>query len=653
MNYWVYFNQNPVIDPADLLILDDAHLAEHCLHSLYSLEIDRFDHKPLFERLVSEMASRFPEYSVLQDALDTSAPPVAPTELLSFLDQNAVATRIREIMDASPEVKAKPDLRFRWHRIRDRIQEANLYMSTRSLWFRPYVYPLIRNEHYETPSQCIYMSATIGQTSDLARRLGTRPIKKIPIPAEYSVSTYGRRLVVMNKIEDKDIPERLARAIFAALTIHPKSVWLCASRADAERYQAIVSEWLKRNGLIGHPTWMLTSLGNEIEEFKKARKGHLFVAGRFDGMDFKADECRLVVLATLPKAINPQEDFFTAYLRDAAFMRRRLNHRVVQALGRCNRSSDDFGVYVLADKRFATHFGRESNRLGLPGNIIAEIDSAEDATELDVKDLVGRIESFLRNDFNDFDRDLEKHIEALPVSNDLEAPTLDTSAQEVNGWTELFDGQNYQNAQVCFSKCYAPVAAAHIRELAGFFLWCQAKSAFLKGNQGDPSARAKALELLQSAIQSGGISSWFNRLNASLNRYISGAQAVKKTIPIEYSGGLSASVRRSPGAPGKPWGALSGVGRAPESEARVNEAWGISGRLGGIGSATRLLCFQALNIIPQRIVAGVVSLVLPGRWLLLRRKLSMKKRAKLLQVMWGKLTINESGPIKNTVTAAS
>lgn len=38
MNYWVYFNQNPVIDPADLLFMDDAHLAEHCLHSLYSVD---------------------------------------------------------------------------------------------------------------------------------------------------------------------------------------------------------------------------------------------------------------------------------------------------------------------------------------------------------------------------------------------------------------------------------------------------------------------------------------------------------------------------------------------------------------------------------------------------------------------------------------
>ena len=51
MNYWVYFNQNPVIDPANMLIMDDAHLAEHCLHSLYSVEITRVTHPELFEGL--------------------------------------------------------------------------------------------------------------------------------------------------------------------------------------------------------------------------------------------------------------------------------------------------------------------------------------------------------------------------------------------------------------------------------------------------------------------------------------------------------------------------------------------------------------------------------------------------------------------------
>lgn len=374
MNYWVYFNQNPVIDAADLLIMDDAHLAEHCLHSLYSVEINEHSHKDLFNALIIELQSRFPEYSVLADAIAGHASLTGATELLSFVDQVKAADRIREIIDTSSDLKSDSDLGFHWRRVRDSLREANIYLSLRSIWIRPYVYPLVSNPHYTGTQQRMYLSATVGDSGDLSRRLGVNAIAKIPVSSEYAEKTSGRRLIVMNRIEDKDIPSRLAAVIFTALQIHPKSVWLCSSEADARKFQTAVSKWLDANGMVGHPTWLLAPLGDEIDQFKASPNGHLFVAGRFDGMDFKADECRLVVLTTLPRAINTQEEFISSYLRDSGFMLKRLNQRIVQALGRCNRAEDDFGVYVLADRRFATHFGRESNKEGLPRNIVAEMD---------------------------------------------------------------------------------------------------------------------------------------------------------------------------------------------------------------------------------------------------------------------------------------
>ncbi len=107
MNYWMYLNQNPVMEPADLLIMDDAHLAEHCLHSLFSVVISIYAHETLFKDLVSELAVRYPEYAVLSDALTPETSKFnTPPELLSFLDQTAVADRIREIIDASPSLES-------------------------------------------------------------------------------------------------------------------------------------------------------------------------------------------------------------------------------------------------------------------------------------------------------------------------------------------------------------------------------------------------------------------------------------------------------------------------------------------------------------------------------------------------------------------
>lgn len=535
MNYWVYFNQNPVIDPADLLVMDDAHLAEHCLHSLYSVEINQHAHESLYETLVTELSVRFPEYSVLQDALDHNSPHSTPTELMSFLDQSDASERIREIIDSSAALQTDTDLRFRWNRLRNRINEANLYLSTQAIWFRPYVYPLTTNRHYSEPTQRIYMSATIGDPADLARRLGTGPITRLSSSSEDESATQGRRMIVMNRIEDDDIPTRLQAAILAALRIHPKSVWLCSSVSEAKRFEQIVSEWLNAHEFVGHPTWVLSSLGEEIDEFKTSAQGHLFVGGRFDGMDFKAEECRLIVLATLPRAINLQEEFFTAYLRDSGFMLRRLNQRIIQALGRCNRAHDDFGVYILADRRFATHFGRESNRCGIPSNIMAEIDCAENATDVTVDELVERVEDFLNRDFSTFDSDLSECLGDVPeMEPEDDLATNATSPDEVMGWTALFDSQDYERAAERFEQCADSASAENLREMTGFFRWCQAKATFLSGRQGNVVARNHTLDVFEQAIECGARSAWFNRLRSSLNRHRTTSSGANTPVLAEY-----------------------------------------------------------------------------------------------------------------------
>lgn len=533
MNYWVYFNQNPIIDPADLLIMDDAHLAEHCLHSLYSVEVDRLRHESLFKSLVTELRERFPEYSVLTEALQEGSPSDQPPELLSFVDQDIATERIREIIDASPVISLDTDFRFRWARTRNVLREANIYLGASSIWFRPYVYPLISNLHYEQSRQRIYLSATIGDPGDLGRRLGARGIVKIPIPPEFSEKTFGRRLIVMNRIEDENFPPRVQGAVLAALRILPKSLWLCSSHRDAVNYRQVVSEWLNSNGLVGHPTWVLTPLGDEIEQFKASPRGHLFVAGRFDGMDFRADECRLVIVTTLPRAINLQEEFISAYLRDSGFMKRRLNQRVIQALGRCNRAEDDFGVYVLADRRFATHFGRESNRGGIPRNIVAEIDMAQDLAENTADALVHSVQQFLNRDFATYDRSIQTYLAQVPIEPSLENDP-DTSSDEVLGWTAMFASQNYRIAADRFEQCWDAAISANRLEVGALHGWHWAKALYLQSRLGEPSARDRSVRVLEDAINRGGRSSWFNRMRASLNRARTSRPMVE-TINAEYS----------------------------------------------------------------------------------------------------------------------
>ena len=539
MNYWVYFNQNPIIDPAGLLIMDDAHLAEHCFHSLYSVEIDRYLHENLFKTLITELQVRFSGYAVLADALVDNVQESFTSELLSFLDQEGVVDRFREIVDTSPDLQNDIDLKFRWRRLRHQLLEANIYISQNAIWIRPYIYPLIANPQYDQTQQCLYMSATIGDTSDLSRRLGTKPIEKIPVLPEYMEKTSGRRLVIMGTMEEEELPRRVTATLAAALRIHPKSVWLCSSKAEALAYRTLISEWLNTNGFVGHQTWLLKPLGEEIDEFKKAPQGHLFVAGRFDGMDFRADECRIVVLTTLPRATDQQEAFIISSLRDDSFMKKRLNQRIVQALGRCNRSDDDYGLYMLADQRFANYFSPESSREGLPRNIVAEIDMAQDSAENPLEDVVKEIEQFLNKNFDQYDEKMHAYLEDVRVQRLSTNAAPDTSSQEVQGWTALFAYQNYHIAADRFEECWSAFRDSPLLALGAFHGWLWAKALYLQSLQGEPSAEEKSLRVLDEAIQKGGgQSGWFNRMRASLNRARQVADPLQDITPREYANEL-------------------------------------------------------------------------------------------------------------------
>jgi hypothetical protein len=518
MNYWVMFNTNPVVDSADLLIVDDAHLAEGALEGGFSVRIDRYTHPELFSELVGELAARLPDYASLADARAESDNPRSGVELMSFLDQQRVEVRMREIINSSAELAIDPDLRYPWQEVEERLAESNVYTSGDSISIRPYCLPAQTIPRWSDPAQRIYFSATIGDPADLQRRLGCGPIVKIS--SHQGAATLGRRMIVLNndqdQFSDSAIPMRIGTVIQTALAKHPKAVWMCSSHAQASQLEQTIVPWLEENGLPSSPVWRIGNQGDEIDDFKHSDTGHLFTAGRFDGMDFAGDDCRLVVLAALPRAINDQEQFVAEYLRDASFLIGRTNQRITQALGRCNRHDEDYALYVLSDRRLAGHLSQESNRRGLPRGFQAELDLAEELDGLDTADLVSKVEQFLDTDFDEYDALLGQLGDAVPETQTSEGDDAD---DEVKGWLAMAGRQDYLEAESCFDRRQKRLDEGNLRELGAFVQYSQAKASHLEGQRGDPAAARRSTAALERAInRGGGSSSWFNRLRSSLHR---------------------------------------------------------------------------------------------------------------------------------------
>ena len=157
LNYWGYINQSPGIDPADILVLDDAHLAENAAHSLFALDIGISEHRTLFQELIGALALRFPHYTRIVDCEQGAQSPFAPVELLSFTDWLDFIPQLEAIMTKSPDCQWGGRLSFSWNRIRPSLRSSLCFVGASSITIRPGCYPLIEEDHVAKPRQRILL----------------------------------------------------------------------------------------------------------------------------------------------------------------------------------------------------------------------------------------------------------------------------------------------------------------------------------------------------------------------------------------------------------------------------------------------------------------------------------------------------------------
>jgi len=306
-----------------------------------------------------------------------------------------------------------------------------------------------------------------------------------------------------------------------------KSLWMCPSFRELERWRAALQETLpEKRGRSKPSIWVLGRDGDELDQFSAAEEGHLFSAGRYDGMDFEGDRCRLAVLPDMPRAVSPLESFVATYLRDADFIQGRIATRFAQALGRCNRSNDDYAVYVLYNPEFAAQFTRSELRRHLSPEILTEVDRGILLTEEErFANGINLGRTLLGGDIDTVRQNLGQ-MPAYATSSSA-AATIATAPYEVAGWAAMAL-QDYRGAVEQFTRCVEALQTAGDREYKAFWHYCRSHAEYLRcRSQSEPAAMARAIDDLETCIRIGaGVSVWFNRLQNSLNGLR--AQAVRQ-----------------------------------------------------------------------------------------------------------------------------
>ncbi|ACU72915.1 DEAD-like helicase [Catenulispora acidiphila DSM 44928] len=349
MNYWVYFNGKPVPQPADLVIFDDAHLAEQPLTGMYTLRIPNDDGEggALYEALCDLVLAHTDSYSSLRAMRDGTALPGTVPELIAFNDWAAIANVAAGVIQSSPFTSGK-EATYAWKQVRDRLPRCGVLVGPSTLEIRPYHPPTSLNPWYSKAKQRLYLSATLGTMDDLQRRIGGKQIARLQTAEPTPAASTGRRRLVLNPSSARSLdPEVFDFALSQVPAAGGRTAWLCASHNEADAIES------RLRGLGGAVFSLRGGRDEVLEAWRAAPSGHLVTAGRYDGLDLAEDLCRLVVLPTVPQASSEFERFAVAYLGDASFMRHRVGQRITQALGRANRTPTDRALYLALDPAFA------------------------------------------------------------------------------------------------------------------------------------------------------------------------------------------------------------------------------------------------------------------------------------------------------------
>lgn len=357
--YSSLFNSHPFFDNPDVIIIDDAHAAENYIAKMWSLDIAAGTalHTALAEYLQPHLDPQ--EYSRLTGdwvgSADATWVEKMPTPQLSALAEDLIS-----IIDAHADRNC-PELHFPWSLIRDHLDACHVYLGSREILIRPLIPPTSSHSPFAAAKQRIYMSATLGAGGDLERLTGRKSIERLAAPEGFQSSGVGRRLFMFPSLSltgDDTDELRLAMQKRAG-----RSVILTPSLPRADEHAQQVAASLQE-----FTVFTKDDIEADKAPFVNCQKAVAILANRYDGIDFPNNECRLLCLDGLPRAMNAQERFIMAKMGAAALYNERIQTRVLQAAGRCTRALQDrSAVFVtgtelvdfLADSRKWKYFHPE------------------------------------------------------------------------------------------------------------------------------------------------------------------------------------------------------------------------------------------------------------------------------------------------------
>jgi len=388
--YSSLFNTNPFFSDPDVIIMDDAHATENYISTMWSVKIDRAnqEHSALHQSVASLLKPLLESfnYSRLMGEIESPADrswveKLATPELLKIKDD------LTAILD---EYSSSTDISFSWQMIKDHLDACQLYMTSQEILIRPLIPPTWDHQPFVGAKQRIYMSATLGEGGDLERLVGRRNILRLPISEGWNSHGVGRRFFIfpgmsLSEQETKELRTEMMRVTERSLVLVPNMP-----------LRDQISEQIESE--LDHEVFDANDIEHSKTSFTSTKGAVAVVANRYDGIDFPGDECRLLFIEGLPRATNAQERFLMSKMGANVLFNERIQTRVLQAIGRCTRSLEDYSAVVVTGEELPDYLADSKKRQYFQPELQAELYfGVEQSKAIDSAGLLENLRIFLEN----------------------------------------------------------------------------------------------------------------------------------------------------------------------------------------------------------------------------------------------------------------
>ncbi|MBF2020303.1 MAG: hypothetical protein IGR93_09415 [Hydrococcus sp. C42_A2020_068] len=231
------------------------------------------------------------------------------------------------------------------------------------------------------------MSATLGEGGDLERLTGRKKIERLKIPLGWDTQGIGRRFFFFPALKDEELKEFTLSLIEKA----GRSLVLVPDDAKAKEFRSLVKERLEFQTFDAH------EIETSKDPFIESSQAVAIISNRYDGIDFPGDECRLLIAQGLPRATNLQERFFMTRMSASALLSDRILTRIVQAVGRCTRSPNDYSAIVISGEELLNYLMSKERRQFLHPELQSELYYGIEQSKASPEELLENFELFMKH----------------------------------------------------------------------------------------------------------------------------------------------------------------------------------------------------------------------------------------------------------------